>query len=63
MHWQSGKKLILLGVNFDADKRNVAEWRGNSLPYCDRTLRPCVSFGFFQIFLYLLRLELCQQTI
>lgn len=30
MYRQSGKKLILLGVNFDADKRNVAEWRAET---------------------------------
>jgi hypothetical protein len=36
MFRQSGKKIILLGVNFDSEKRNVAEWvwetKGTSRP-------------------------------
>ncbi|MCP4353463.1 MAG: hypothetical protein GY795_49065 [Desulfobacterales bacterium] len=24
---QSGKKLILMGINFDTEKRNVADWK------------------------------------
>ena len=25
--WQSGKKIILIGIDFDSEKRNVAEWK------------------------------------
>jgi len=24
---QSGKKIILMGINFDTEKRNVADWK------------------------------------
>jgi 2-oxo-4-hydroxy-4-carboxy--5-ureidoimidazoline (OHCU) decarboxylase len=30
---QSGKKVILMGVNFDSDKRNVAEWETEGISY------------------------------
>ncbi len=24
---QSGKKIVLMGINFDTEKRNVADWK------------------------------------